>query len=84
MAYETPGQPRDVIFHSDQRSQYIGLKYQQLLWRYMVKQSVIRRGNCWDNSPMERFFRSLKTEGVPANGCAGEDDARQQISGYIF
>ena len=28
-----------------------GLKYQQLLWRYRIKQSVSRRGNCWDNSP---------------------------------
>ncbi|SPW64324.1 IS911 transposase orfB [Escherichia coli] len=65
MAYEVRGQPRDVMFHSDQGSQYTGLKYQQLLWRYRIKQSVSRRGNCWDNSPMERFFRSLKTEWVP-------------------
>ncbi|WP_241350427.1 DDE-type integrase/transposase/recombinase, partial [Escherichia coli] len=61
MAYETRGQPRDVVFHSDQGSQYTGLKYQQLLWRCRINQSVSRRGNCWDNSPMERFFRSLKT-----------------------
>ncbi|EEQ8080046.1 DDE-type integrase/transposase/recombinase, partial [Escherichia coli] len=53
MAYEVRGQPRDVMFHSDQGSQYTGLKYQQLLWRYRIKQSVSRRGNCWDNSPME-------------------------------
>ena len=58
MAYETwPTQ--DVVFHSD-GSQYTGLKYQQLLWRCRINQSVSRRGNYWDNSPMERFFRSLK------------------------
>ena len=84
MAYETRGQPRDVMFHSDQGSQYTGLKYQQLLWRYSIKQSVSRRGNCWDNSPMERFFRSLKTEWVPTDGYAGKDEARRQISGYIL
>ncbi|VTN55163.1 integrase catalytic subunit [Klebsiella pneumoniae] len=84
MAYETRGQPNDVMFHSDQGSQYTGLKYQQLLWRYRIKQSVSRRGNCWDNSPMERFFRSLKTEWVPVNGYAGKDEARQQINGYIL
>ncbi|MDD9276841.1 integrase core domain-containing protein, partial [Escherichia coli] len=78
------GQPRDVMFHSDQGSQYTGLKYQQLLWRYRIKQSVSRRGNCWDNSPMERFFRSLKTEWVPTDGYVGKDEARQQISGYIL
>ncbi|MGK3687090.1 hypothetical protein ACSLPA_32635, partial [Escherichia coli] len=33
MAYEVRDQPRDVMFHSDQGSQYTGLKYQQLLWR---------------------------------------------------
>ncbi|WP_312982892.1 IS3 family transposase [Atlantibacter sp.] len=84
MAYEMRGQPRDVMFHSDQGSQYTGLKYQQVLWRYRIKQSVSRRGNCWDNSPMERFFRSLKTEWVPMNGYAGKDEARRQISGYIL
>lgn len=84
MAYETRGQPRDVVFHSDQGSQYTGLKYQQLLWRCRINQSVSRRGNCWDNSPMERFFRSLKTEWVPTNGYAGKDEARQQINDYIL
>ncbi|EMX8761545.1 IS3 family transposase [Escherichia coli] len=84
MAYETRGQPHDVMFHSDQGSQYTGLKYQQLLWRYRIKQSVSRRGNCWDNSPMERFFRSLKTEWVPTDGYAGKDEARQQINDYIL
>ncbi|HFU7849322.1 TPA: IS3 family transposase [Escherichia coli] len=84
MAYETRGQPRDVVFHSDQGSQYTGLKYQQLLWRCRINQSVSWRGNCWDNSPMERFFRSLKTEWVPTNGYAGKDEARQQINDYIL
>jgi transposase InsO family protein len=33
-----------------------------------AKQSMSRRGNCWDNAPMERFFRSFKTEGMPPAG----------------
>ncbi|SUX91162.1 ISEc14 transposase B [Citrobacter koseri] len=68
MACETRGQPRDVMFHSDQGSQFAALKYQQLILNYRINQSVSRRGNCWDNSPMERFFRSLKTEWVPTEG----------------
>ena len=84
MAYETRGQPRDVVFHSDQGSQYTGLKYQQLLWRCQNKSKRQSAGNCWDNSPMERFFRSLKTEWVPTNGYAGKDEARQQINDYIL
>ena len=84
MPYETRGQPRDVTFHSVQGSQYTGLKYQQVLWRYRINQSISRWGNCWDNSPMERFFRSLKTEWVPTDGYAGKDEARQQINDYIL
>ena len=84
MAYETRGQPSDVMLHSVQGSQYTGLKYQQLLWRNRIKKSVSRRGNCWNNSPMERFFRSLKTEWVPTDGYAGKDEAPRQISGYIL
>ncbi|MDK9355751.1 IS3 family transposase [Lelliottia sp. V106_10] len=83
MAYETRGQPQNVMFHSDQGSQYMGLKYQQLIWRYRMKQSVSRRGNCWDNSPMERFFRSLKTEWVPANGYGDQGEAAEKIRCYI-
>ena len=81
MAYETRGQPRDVMYHSDQGSQYTGLKYQQVFWRYRINQSVCRRRNYWDNSPMERFFRSLKTESVPTDGYAGRDEAENR---YYF
>ncbi len=62
MAYESRGKPKGVMFHSDQGSHYTSLKYRQLLWRLQIKQSLSRRGNCWDNAPMERFFRSFKTE----------------------
>lgn len=56
MAYESREEPKDVMFHSDQGVQYTSLTFRQQLWRYQMTQSVSRRGNCWDNSPMERFF----------------------------
>ena len=84
MAWETRGKPVGVMFHSDQGSHYTSRQFRQLLWRYRIRQSMSRRGNCWDNSPMERFFRSLKTEWVPTNGYAGKDEARQQINDYIL
>jgi len=59
-------------------------KLTRIVWRYRINQSVSRRGNCWDNSPMERFFRSLKAEWVPTDGYAGKDEARQQINGCIL
>lgn len=84
MAYESRGRPQGVMFHSDQGSHYTSRKYRQTLWRYQIKQSLSRRGNCWDNSPMERFFRSLKTEWVPASGYQSFDEALQNIVGYII
>lgn len=84
MAYESRGKPDGVMFHSDQGSHYTSRYYLQLLWRYRIKQSLSRRGNCWDNAPMERFFRSLKTEWVPVTGYRSFAEARQEIIRYII
>ena len=83
MAYERRGKPKGVMFHSDQGSHYTSRKFRQLIWRYQLTQSMSRRGNCWDNSPMERFFRSLKTEWVPTNGYRNFTEAKQHITDYI-
>jgi len=84
MAFETRGQPDNVMFHSDQGSHYTSRKYRQLLWRYQIKQSMSRRGNCWDNSPMERFFRSLKTEWVPELGYRSFIEAKNAVINYVI
>lgn len=55
----------------------------QHLWRYQIEQSMSRRGNCWDNAPMERFFRSLKTEWVPTRGYQTFTEAQQLITEYL-
>lgn len=65
MASEQRGKPQNVLFHSDQGSQYGSRSFRQRLWRYRFKQNMSRCGNCHDNAPMERLFRSLKTEWVP-------------------
>tara|TARA_B100000768_G_scaffold127892_1_gene118530 strand:- start:288 stop:1088 length:801 start_codon:yes stop_codon:yes gene_type:complete len=83
-AYQQRAKPKGLMFHSDQGSQYTSLRFRQLLWRYRIKQSMGRRGNCWDNAPMERVFRSLKTEWVPAKGYVGLDQARLAISSYLM
>lgn len=83
MAYESRKRPSEVLFHSDQGSHYTSIKFRRLLWRYRIEQSMSRRGNCWDNSPMERFFRSLKTEWVPINGYKSFLEAKQSIVNYI-
>lgn len=72
------------MFHSDQGSQYGSLAFRQTLWRYGMKQSMSRRGNCWDNAPMERVFRSLKTEWIPSTGYASANEAHKDIGYYLM
>lgn len=83
IAYESRGKPSGVMFHSEQGCHYTSKKYRQLLWRYRITQSMSRRGNCWDNSPMERVFRSLKTEWIPKNGYRSFIEAQQAITDYL-
>ena len=84
MAYELRGKPENVMFHSDQGCHYTSTYYRQLLWRYQIKQSMSRRGNCWDNAPMERFFRSLKSEWIPETGFHSFIEAKQTVLDYII
>ncbi|HDG1665699.1 TPA: IS3 family transposase [Kluyvera ascorbata] len=83
MAWEARGKPAGVMFHSDQGSHYTSRQFRQLLWRCRISQSMSRRGNCWDNSPMERFFRSLKNEWVPVTGYVSFSEAAHAITDYI-
>jgi len=83
-AYEQRGRPGAVLFHSDQGSQYSSLRFRQRLWRYRFTQSMSRRGNCWDNAPMERLFRSLKTEWVPLTGYRSINEASKDIGTYLM
>jgi len=84
MAQESRGKPAHVMFHSDQGCQYTSLDFRQSLWRYQMTQSLSRRGNCWDNAPTERFFRSLKTEWIPTIGYRDIAAARQSITDYMI
>ncbi len=50
-----------LIHHSDRGSQYASKAYQRRLWRYPMKGSMSRKGDCWDIARMESFFHTLKT-----------------------
>jgi transposase InsO family protein len=62
MAVNLRKPPPGLIHHSDRRSQYASHDYQKLLRQYDMICSMSRKGNCWDNAPVERFFSSLKRE----------------------
>ncbi len=53
---------RGAIIHSDQGTQYRSIKYIELLENLGVKQSMSRKGNCWDNAKAENFFSHFKCE----------------------
>ena len=62
MAINLRKPPPGLIHHSDRGSQYASHAYQKLLRQHRMVASMSRKGNCWDNAPVERFFSSLKRE----------------------
>ena len=72
------------MFHSYQGSQYGSRNFRQRLWRYRMRQSMSRLGNCRDNAPMERVFRSLTTEWIPTTGYMTGQQAQLDISQYLM
>jgi transposase InsO family protein len=53
-----------LLHHSDRGSQYASQVFQDKLKKYGMRCSMSRKGNCWDNAPMESCFNSFKNEGV--------------------
>jgi putative transposase len=72
-----------LLAHSDRGSQYASAHYQRLLARHGIACSMSRRGDCWDNAPMESFFASLKKELVHHERYATRAQARASIFEYI-
>lgn len=64
MALFRRGFPEQVITHSDRGSQYCSKDYRYLISTYNLKQSMSRKGNCWDNACVESFFHSMKVEAI--------------------
>ena len=83
MAVELRSRPKDVLFHSDQGCQYTSHKFRNELLAHGLRQSMSRKGECWDNAPMERFFGSLKSEWVPETGYGSEHEARADVQRYV-
>ena len=72
-----------LIHHSDRGSQYCSGEYQALLRSHEVKVSMSRKGNCYDNAPVESFFGTLKTELVHHRRYQSREEAAREIAEYI-
>ena len=72
------------ILHSDRGSQYCSLDYQELVKEYGFISSMSRKGNCWDNAPMESFWGKLKQEWLNGQRFRTREDAKSAVFEYIW
>ena len=72
-----------LIHHSDRGSQYCAQDYQAQLRQFGLTPSMSRRGNCYDNAPMESFWETLKNELVHHRRYETREQAQHEISEYI-
>lgn len=72
-----------LLFHSDQGVQYSAKEFRDTLGQFKITQSMSRRGNCWDNAVMERFFRNLKTERLNQLSFINHDAVCSAVVKYI-
>ena len=83
MAYKRRNPGVGLLHHSDRGSQYASEDYQNLLGKYGMQVSMSRKGDCWDNAPMESFFHTLKTELTHHKKYRTREEARRDIFEYI-
>ncbi len=72
-----------LMHHSDRGSQYASNHYQGVLKKQGIVVSMSRKGNCWDNAVMERFFGSLKSERTDGVKYVTREQAKKDIVDYI-
>ncbi len=72
-----------LVHHSDRGSQYCSHEYQALLRSYEMRVSMSRKGNCYDNAPVESFWGTLKNELVHHRRYATRAEAEREIGEYI-
>ncbi len=85
MAVKSNAITKELIFHSDRGTQYASCKFSNVLKSYNgpVKQSMGRKGNCWDNAVAESFFISLKVEWVYKHNYELRSEAELSIFQWI-
>lgn len=74
---------KGLILHSDRGSQYCSHDYQKLTKQFGMVPSMSRKGDCWDNAPMESFWGTLKNELVHHRRYRTRAQAIQEITEYI-
>jgi transposase InsO family protein len=79
-----PDSPTKIVLRrSVESAQYAAGDYRDILRAAAIVQSMSRKGNCWDNAPIESFFGTLKTELVGQGDYPNRDAARRDLFAYI-
>ena len=73
----------DAIIHTDRGSQYAAVEYRRLLYINGFRQSMSRKGNCYDNAQAESFFSRFKAELVENGVFESVTDAKSEVFSYI-
>lgn len=74
---------KGLIHHSDRGSQYCATAYRRLLQQFGMRCSMSRKGDCWDNAPMESCWGTLKTELVHHRRFVTREQAQREIAEYL-
>lgn len=74
---------KGLVSHTDRGSQYASDSHRKLLKQHGIKQSMSRKGDCWDNAVAESFFHTLKTELTHHEIFYTREEAKQKIFQYI-
>jgi transposase InsO family protein len=74
---------KGLLWHTDRGSQYASTSHREILRQHGIKQSMSRKGNCWDNAVSESFFHTLKTELVHHVKFKTKEEAKQTIFEFI-
>ena len=72
----------ETLIHSDQGCHYTSIKFIEIIRNTGLRQSMSRRGNCWDNAPQESFFGHMKDE-IDLSKCITFEDVKDVIDDWI-
>lgn len=73
---------KETLIHSDQGCHYTSTSFIQLVHDKALRQSMSRKGNCWDNAPQESFFGHMKDE-IDISGCTKYREVKAVIDDWM-
>ena len=73
---------KETLIHSDQGCHYTSMRFIELVRDKELRQSMSRKGNCWDNAPQESFYGHMKDE-IEVSGCTKYREIKAKIDDWM-